>query len=93
MIVPIRPERFSNHSFEKLVTRAYGPYRILQRLSPNAYLIDLPLDLSGSSIFNIEDLTLYRDTFETPAFSASVKGDYATSSISVLCLSCLLFSH
>ena len=40
LIVWTHPRRFPNHSFQKMVTRAYGPYAILQRLSSNAYLID-----------------------------------------------------
>lgn len=82
-MVRIRPERFPKHSFKKLFARACGPYRILKRLGSNAYLIDLPPDLSISPIFNVEDLTLHRGTFEPPTFSASVTGGSATSSVSV----------
>jgi hypothetical protein len=46
---------------------------VLQRVCPNAYVIDLPLDFGISLIFNIEDLIAYErshlipnDYFEMP---------------------------
>ena len=83
VMVRICPERFPKYSFRKLFARVCGPYRILKRLGSNAYLIDLPSDLSISPIFNFEDLTLYRDTFAPPTFSASVTGASAISSVSI----------
>ena len=52
-------------------------------LGSNAYLIHLPPDLSVRPIFNVEDLTPHRGTFEPPTFSASVTCGSATSSVSV----------
>jgi len=50
-----------------------GPYQIIKKLGSNAYMLDLPDDLGITHIFNVEDLTLYRGTFEPPSlpFSAS----------------------
>ena len=58
VMVRIHPERFPKHPFKKLFARAYGPYRILKHPCPNAYLIDLPFDLTICPIFKVEDLTL-----------------------------------
>lgn len=74
VMVRIRPERCPKHYFKKNFARACGPYHILKRLDFNAYLIDLTPDLSINHVFNVEDLTLYRGTFESPIFFASVTG-------------------
>jgi len=50
-----------------------GPFKVLQRVGPNAYVLDLPHDFGISSTFNIEDLVAYHkplpisnDPFEIP---------------------------
>ena len=53
VMVQIPPERFPKHSFRKLFARACGSYCILKHLGSNAFLIDLPSDLSISSIINV----------------------------------------
>ena len=42
------------------------PYHILRRLESIAYLIDLPLNMSISPVFNVTDLFPYRGTFKPP---------------------------
>ena len=36
-----------------------GPFQVLKRLGENAYLLELPLNLHFSQIFNVEDLYIY----------------------------------
>ena len=66
VVAQIRPERLPINSLKKLHTHAIGPYQIIRRLGSNAYVLNLLDSLGISPIFNVEDLTLYRCTFEPP---------------------------
>ena len=60
VMIRIRPERFPPGAVKKLTARSAGPFKILQKINPNAYVIDLPPDFEISSIFNIPDLVVYK---------------------------------
>ncbi|KAI9174969.1 hypothetical protein LWI28_025455 [Acer negundo] len=60
VMVHICPARFPPHSVKKLHAHAIGPFRVLKRLGSNAYLLDLPADLTISPMFNVSDLYPYR---------------------------------
>ncbi|XP_028803532.1 uncharacterized protein LOC114758633 [Neltuma alba] len=62
----IQPEHFPKRPYKKLHTRASSLFCISKKLGPNAYLLELPPDMSISSIFNVEDLVPYRGTFKPP---------------------------
>ncbi|KAH7571130.1 hypothetical protein JRO89_XS05G0257200 [Xanthoceras sorbifolium] len=62
VLIRLRPERFPPGSFTKLHARRAGPFPILKKLGPNAYLVDLPGSYTFSHIFNVEDLTAYKGT-------------------------------
>ena len=66
VMIRIRPERFSSGANRKLHARSAGPFKVLQRVGPNAYVLDLPHDFGISSIFNIEDLVAYHKSFSIP---------------------------
>ena len=73
VMIRIRPERFPSGANRKLHARSAGPFKVLQRVGPNAYVLDLPHDFGISSTFNIEDLVAYHkplpipdDPFELP---------------------------
>ncbi|XP_054824787.1 uncharacterized protein LOC129322504 [Prosopis cineraria] len=71
----IRPERYPKQAFKKLHARAAGPFRIIKKLGPNAYLLELPSDMAISPVFNVEDLMPYRGTFEpSPLLSDDFAG-------------------
>lgn len=51
---------------KKLHAGATGLFRILKKLGIKACLLDLPLDLTNSPVFNVVDLFPYRGTFKPP---------------------------
>ena len=55
-MIRIRPEWFPFGTVKKLQVHSAGPFNVLKRMGPNAYVIDLPQDYGISSSFNIEDL-------------------------------------
>jgi len=59
-------ERFPSGANRKLHARSAGPFKMLQRVGPNAYVLDLPHDFGISSTFNIEDLVAYHKPLSIP---------------------------
>ncbi|KAL3504167.1 hypothetical protein ACH5RR_034008 [Cinchona calisaya] len=54
VMVRIRPEWYSKGVYKKLHSRSAGPFKILKKISSNAF--ELPEDMGINNIFNIEDL-------------------------------------
>ena len=65
-MIRIRPKRFPSGTVKKLQARSAGPFKVLKRMGPNAYVIDLPHDYGISSSFNIEDLVAYKSPTAIP---------------------------
>ena len=59
VMIRFRPEWFSTGTIKKLHARSAGPYKIIKKIGPNAYVLELPPDLGISSTFNISDLVEY----------------------------------
>ena len=64
---------FPSGTVKKLQARSAGPFKVLKRMGPNAYVIDLPHDYGINFSFNIEDLVAYKSpiaildtTFDEP---------------------------
>jgi hypothetical protein len=55
----LRKDRFSILRKSKLMPRADGPFKVLERINDNAYKLDLPVDFRVSPTFNIADLKPY----------------------------------
>ncbi|KAL3503994.1 hypothetical protein ACH5RR_033835 [Cinchona calisaya] len=70
-MVRIHPERYPNGVYKKLHSRNAGPFKILKKISSNAYVLELPEDMSINNIFNIEDLTSYTRYLIDPAEKAT----------------------
>uniref|UniRef100_A0A2N9IA60 Reverse transcriptase n=1 Tax=Fagus sylvatica TaxID=28930 RepID=A0A2N9IA60_FAGSY len=66
VMIRARPEWFPSGSIKKLQSRSARPFKILKRVGPNAYLLDLPPDYGISSTFNIEDLVAFKGTVVIP---------------------------
>lgn len=59
VMVHIRPERFPKGTYKKLYSNNAGPYKIVKKISSNAYVLELPSNMGISNVFNVEDLTMY----------------------------------
>jgi len=55
----LRKERFLDLRKSKLMPRAAGPYKILEKINDNAYKFWLPLEIGISPTLNISDLKPY----------------------------------
>ena len=60
VMIRIRPERFPPGAVKKLTAHSAGPFKVLKKINPNTYVIDLPPDFGISSTFNISDLVTYK---------------------------------
>ena len=60
VMIQIQPKQFPSRIVKKLQARSAKPFKVLKRMGPNAYVIDLPHDYGISSSFNIEDLVAYK---------------------------------
>jgi hypothetical protein len=55
----LRKERFPDLRKSKLMARADGPFKVLEKINDNAYKLDLPVNFEVSPTFNIADLKPY----------------------------------
>ena len=67
VIIRLRPERFPPGAIKKLHARGAGPFKVIRRMGPNAYVLELPPDYGISSTFNISDLVEYREPANIPS--------------------------
>ena len=65
-MICIRPERYPSGTVTKLQARSVGPFKVLKKLGPNAYVIDIPSDYGISSTFNIVDLIVFKGPVVIP---------------------------
>jgi hypothetical protein len=55
----LRKERFPDLRKSKLMPRADGPFKVLEKINENEYKLDFPADFRVSPTFNIADLKPY----------------------------------
>jgi hypothetical protein len=55
----LRKEQFPDLRKSKLMSRADGPFKVLEKINENAYKLDLSADFGVSPTFNIVDLKPY----------------------------------
>jgi len=68
--VHLRKERFPRGKFAKLKPRADGPFKVIKRIGENAYKIELPESYGVSNVFNVADLSSYKDDNEVDSRSS-----------------------
>ena len=66
-MIKLAPEWFPPRTIKKLHAHGVGPFKILRKIRPNAYVLELPPDLGINTTFNISDLVEYKK----PAFIPS----------------------
>jgi translation initiation factor IF-1 len=57
--VHLRKDRFPDWRKSKLMPRAAGPFKVLEKINDNAYKLELPPKIGVSPTFNISDLKTY----------------------------------
>jgi hypothetical protein len=55
----LRKDRFPDLRKSKLMPRADGPFKIIEKINDNAYKLELPPEFGVSPTFNISDLKPY----------------------------------
>ena len=66
-MIRLNPERFPPGTIKKLHARGAGPFKILKKIGPNAYVLELPPDMGISTTFNVSDLVEYKEPLLIPS--------------------------
>ena len=74
-------ERYPKYTIQKLHAQTNEAYAILRRLGSNAYLIDLPSNMSISPVFNVADLFSYRGTFKLSVLFSSISAGTSSTPV------------
>jgi hypothetical protein len=70
----LRKEWFADLRKSKLMSRADGPFKILEKINNNAYKLELPPEIRVSPTFNISDLRPYLgEEDEVPSRTTSIQ--------------------
>ncbi|XP_071708698.1 uncharacterized protein [Rutidosis leptorrhynchoides] len=75
--IHLRKERFPAKRKNKLMPRAEGPFKVLEKVGDNAYKVELPGDTAVYSTFNVGDLMPYLedDNLENLRSSSFLEGE------------------
>ena len=65
-MVRIYPKQFPSGTIKILHVRSTGPFKILNKLNCNTYVINLPRDYGISCTFNVNDLVDYKSFTVAP---------------------------
>jgi len=67
VMIRLRPEWFPLGTVKKLYARGAGPFKVIKKVGPNAYVLELPPKFGIRSTFNISDLVEYRELAMIPS--------------------------
>ena len=67
VMIKLRPKRFPPDTMKKLHARGAGPFKVIKKIGPNAYVLELPPKYGISSTFNISDLREYNEPTLIPS--------------------------
>ena len=67
IMIKFKPKRFSPGTMKKLHARGAGPFKIIKKIGPNAYVLELPPSYGISSTFNVSDLKEYKEPALIPS--------------------------
>ena len=66
-MIQVGVEQFPSKTIKKLHARGASPFRILKKIRPNAYIVDLPSAYGINFTFNILDLVKYKEPITIPS--------------------------
>ena len=66
-MIRLKPERFPPGTLKKLHARGAGPFKVIEKVGPSAYVLELPPELGISSTFNISNQVEYREPAVIPS--------------------------
>jgi hypothetical protein len=86
----LRKEWFRDLRKSKLMRRADGPFKVLEKINKNAYKLDLPVDFGVRPTFNIADLKPYfgEEDEREPRMTQMQEGE-----VDVDIINALFFTH
>ena len=67
VMIKFQPERFPPGTLKKLYAHGAGPFKIIKKIRPNTYVLELPLALGVNPTFNVSDLVEYREHVPIPS--------------------------
>ncbi|XP_026398103.1 uncharacterized protein LOC113293826 [Papaver somniferum] len=59
VMIHLRKERFPTSTYNKTKMKKYGPFKILKKMSDNAYVVDVPSNWNISNIFNFQEIFIF----------------------------------
>ncbi|CAA7029555.1 unnamed protein product [Microthlaspi erraticum] len=70
--VVLTKDRMPLHEYNKLRSRKIGPVKVLERINPNAYRLELPAQIHTANVFNVKHLSRFVGDNEGPDSEANL---------------------
>ena len=67
VVTRLQPEWFPPRTLKKLHAHGTGPFKIIKKVGPNAYVLELPPDLGINPTLNVSNLVEYREPVSIPS--------------------------